>query len=99
VAPFKKPARAITLPKAPIDTTAPAEVVATDDGVVLVQRQRGPEPFYAQWLDAKGKKIGHATFGARDSQLHACAAGESGVYCAWDEADGLHARQIAPEGS
>lgn len=98
-APFTKPARAITLPKAPIDTTASVGVIATVDGVVLVQHQRGPEAFLAQWLDDKGKKIGHATFGAPASQLAACAAGEAGIYCAWDDFDGLHARQIAPEGN
>jgi len=97
-APFKRPAHAVTLPKYPIDTTAPAEVLATADGVVLVQRHQEPESFRAQWLDAKGKRIGHATFGSLASQMQVCAAGDAGVYCAWDELDGLHARQIAPEG-
>jgi len=97
-APFTKPARAITLPKAPIDTTAPAQVLATANGVVLVQHQRGSEPYVVAWLDAKGKQIDHATFGARATQIAACAVGEAGLFCAWDDIDGLRARQIAPEG-
>ncbi|MBV8758612.1 MAG: hypothetical protein JO257_15100, partial [Deltaproteobacteria bacterium] len=99
-APFKKPPRTMTLGKLPIDTTAPADVIATNDGVVLVQRQRrGDEPMLAVWFDMKGTSHGSSGFGDPGMGQHACAIGDKGLVCAWgDEAAAkIYALTLNPE--
>jgi hypothetical protein len=84
-APFKKPARAITLPGKPIDPAGGAAVIAMPDGgVALVQAVYGKTPHYeAAWFDKTGKLVANDEFGERGGDLLACAAAEDALYCAW----------------
>lgn len=89
-APFKKPARTLTLPGTPIDLTGGAAVYAMrDGGVALVQAVYGKEPHYAAaWFDKRGKLVASDDFGGAPSLLLACTAAVDGLYCAYAD-DGV----------